>query len=80
MYEFQTTIGSGKAVVTVNYEADDGEANSLEVLLGGIDISDALTDDQLMELDMECQAHYDQAMQDANDDAAIDAYIQAHDY
>lgn len=80
MYQFDTTIGSGKAVVTVNYEADDGEANVWKILLGGIDISDALTNDQLMELDMECQAHYDQAMQDANDDAAIDAYIQANDY
>lgn len=79
-YEFNTTIGSGSAVVTVTYTIDDDLASADRVLFNGVNIADALSDDQLSELDMECQAKYFEACQEEKQDVADEAseYFRAY--
>lgn len=72
-YEFNTTIGSGSAVVTVTYTIDDGLASADRVLFNGVNIADALSDDQLSDLDMECQAHYIKECREYAEDVADEA-------
>jgi hypothetical protein len=74
MTSIQTTIGNGKAVVTVNYGTEEGVAGVLEVLLGTTNIFDALSEDQILDLEMECQADYDEQLERRREDFAIDRY------
>lgn len=79
-YELQTTIGSGRAVVTVTYTVDDSQASADRVLFNGVNIADALSEDQLSELDMECQAFYLKECRQYNEDADIEAYEYSRAY
>ena len=55
-YEYNTLIGDGRAVVSVQYEIngdlDDFDIEIMEVLLGKVDVIDCLLTQQIVELEM----------------------------
>ena len=72
-----TTIGEGAAPVVCRYSFDsDGDLDALLVMMQDVDISAALTDQQLGELEDECRKAAEAEYEDGKDDARIDAYIE----
>ena len=77
MRTHETTIGEGSASVTCGYEFDDdGDLDDLEVMLDGVNIVQALTLQQLAELEDKCRASAKADFESSKDDARIDAYIE----
>lgn len=72
-----TTTGEGNAPVKCIYHFDsDGDLDALEVLLQGVDIKNALSDQQIADLEESCRAHAKSDYESSKDDARIDAYIE----
>jgi len=77
MNTHETTIGEGDASVICHYSFDsDGDLDELIVMMQGVDIKDALTDQQLGELEDECRAALKADYENTRYDAAIDAHIE----
>ena len=77
MRTHETNIGEGDAPVTCHYEFDsDGDLDSLQVMFNGVDIVDALTDQQLGLLEDICRSAAKGDYESSKDDARIDAYIE----
>ena len=77
MSTHETNIGEGDALVTCHYEFDsDGDLDSLQVMFNGVDIVDALTDQQLGLLEDICRSAAKGDYESSKDDARIDAYIE----
>ena len=73
----ETTIGDGGAQVTCRYHFDsDGDLDELQVMFCGVDIKDALTDQQLGELEDECLKSAMEDYEVRKYDTAIDTYIE----
>ena len=77
MRTHETRIGEGDANVTCHYHFDsDGCLDDLEVMFQGVNITDALTDQQLADIESEC---LDSALSDYEErkhDTAIDNHIE----
>ena len=70
-----TTIGEGAAPVVCRYHFDsDGDLDHLYVLFQGVDIKEALTDQQLGELEDKCRAALESDAKDAEYDRGQAAY------
>ena len=70
-----TTIGEGSAIVICHYHFDsDGDLDTLRVMFEGVDIRDALSDQQLAELEDECRAALASDAKDAEYDRGQAAY------
>ena len=77
MRTHETTIGEGPAYVTCGYEFDsDGDLDDLEVMMEGVDIVQALTLQQLAELEDKCRAAAKADYEERKWDAKIDNYIE----
>lgn len=77
MRTHETTTGEGDAPVTCRYHFDiDGDLEELEVMLNGVDIVDALTIQQLDEIEAECRAAAEADYEESKDDARIENYIE----
>lgn len=77
MRTHETTIGEGDAPVTCRYHFDiDGDLEEIEVMLNGVDIVDALTIQQLDELEDECRAAAKTEHAESRYDTAISNYIE----
>lgn len=77
MRTHETTIGENSASVICNYQFDDeGDLDVMQVMLGGVDIVDALTLQQWAELEDKCRAAAQADYEDTRYDARIDAYIE----
>ena len=73
----ETNIGEGDAPVTCHYSFDsEGDLDALQVIFFGVDIKDALTDQQLGELEDECRIAAKVNYDETKDDTAIDNYIE----
>lgn len=70
-----TTIGEGDDSVECRYHFDsDGDLDTLRVMFEGVDIKDALSDQQLGELEDECRAALASDAKDAEYDRGQVAY------
>lgn len=77
MRTHETTIGEGAASVTCRYHFDsDGDLDELEVMFFGVDIRDALTDQQLGEIEDECRAAAEADYEESKWDTKIDNLIE----
>jgi len=75
MRTHETTIGEGSAYVTCGYQFDsDGDLDDLEVMFQGVNITDALSDQQLAELEDECRAALESDAKDNEYDRGQVAY------
>lgn len=73
----ETTIGEGNASVICHYSFDsDGDLDDLKVMMQGTDIRDALTDQQLGELEDECRKAAEADYEESKLDAKIDNLIE----
>ena len=80
MRTHETTIGEGGANVTCNYHFDsDGDLDDLEVMFHSVDIKDALTDQQLGELEDECRAAAEADYEESKGEALISRYLSRLD-
>jgi hypothetical protein len=80
MSTHETNTGEGGASVTCHYSFDsDGDLDGLIVMMQGIDIRDALSDQQLAELEDKCRAAAKADYEETKDDSRIDAYIYERD-
>ena len=77
MRTYETTIGEGAASVTCNYEFDsDGDLDALTVMIGGVNILDALTCQQLADIEGECRSDAKADYENTRYDTAIDNHIE----
>lgn len=77
MRTHETTTGEGDAPITCRYHFDiDGDLEEIEVMLNGVDIVDALTIQQLDEIEAECRAAAEADYEESKDDARIENYIE----
>ena len=65
-YEYNTLIGDGRAIVTVNYEIN-GDRNDfvievMSVYCEGVDVFDCLLIQQIVEVEMEISKHHNKLM------------------
>ena len=73
----ETNIGEGDAPVTCHYEFDsDGDLDSLQVMFNGVDIVDALTDQQLGLLEDICRSAAKGDYEEQKWDTKIDSIIE----
>ena len=76
-YTLNTTTGQGAMPVACNYEIDsDGNVNLLSVIYQGIDILDAITEEQADVLVDSCAYDYEQLAREANEELAIEQHLQ----
>ena len=67
----------GDASVICHYEFDDdGDLDTLQVMFNGVDIVNALSDQQLAELEDKCRAAAKADYENTRYDTAIDNYIE----
>ena len=77
MRTHDTKIGYGNAAVTCRYHFDDdGDLEDLQVIYGGIDIVDALSEPQLDEIERECRSAAKTEYEESRYDTAISNYIE----
>jgi hypothetical protein len=77
MRTHETTTGEGSASVICHYEFDsDGDLDALQVLFNGVDIVDALSDQQMGRLEDVCRAAAQADYEDTRYDTRIDAFIE----
>jgi len=77
MRTHETNIGEGDAPVTCHYEFDsDGDLDALQVMFNGVDIVDALSDQQMGRLEDICRAAAKADYENTRYDAEIDNYIE----
>ena len=77
MRTHETTICEGSAYVTCGYQFDsDGDLDGLEVMLDGVDIVQALTLQQIAELEDKCRAAAKADYEESKWDAKIDNLIE----
>jgi len=69
--EYQTLIGDGRAVVTVQYDIDgdpdDFNIDIMEVMLDKTDVFDCLLTQQIVDLEMEIIKHHEKLMSGMGD-------------
>ena len=77
MRTHETTIGEGDASVICHYEFDsDGDLDALQVMFKGVDIVDALSDQQMGALEDKCRAAAKADYEERKWDAKIDNLIE----
>ena len=77
MRTHETTTGEGDAPITCRYHFDDdGDLEELQVIYGGIDIVDALSEPQLDEIERECRSAEKTEYEESRYDTAISNYIE----
>ena len=77
MRTHETTTGEGDAPITCRYDFDDdGDLEELQVIYGGIDIVDALSEPQLDEIERECRSAAKTEYEESRYDTAISNYIE----
>ena len=77
MRTHETTIGEGDAPVECHYQFDDdGDLETLQVMFNGVDIVDALSDQQMGLLEDICRAAAKADYENTRYDTAIDNYIE----
>ena len=77
MRTHETTIGEGSASVICHYQFDDdGDLDALQVMFNGVDIVDALTLQQLADLEDECRAAAEADYEERKFDTKIDNLIE----
>ena len=77
MRTHETTTGEGDAPITCRYDFDiDGDLEELQVIYGGIDIVDALSEPQLDEIERECRSAEKTEYEESRYDTAISNYIE----
>ena len=77
MQTHETTIGEGSAYVTCGYQFDsDGDLDTLNVMLGGVDIFQALTYQQIAEIEDKCRAAAKADYEERKLDTKIDNLIE----
>ena len=73
----ETTIGEGDASVICHYQFDDdGDLDALQVMFSGADIVDALTYQQLAELEDKCRKAAKADYEERKWDTKIDNLIE----
>ena len=77
MRTHETTIGEGNAPVTCHYDFDsDGDLDALQVMFNGVDIVDALNDQQMGLLEDICRAAAKADYEEQKWDTKIDSLIE----
>ena len=77
MRTHETTIGEGDAPVTCHYHFDlEGDLDEVQVMLYGVNIVQALTLQQLAELEDKCRAAAKADYEERKHDTAIDNHIE----
>ena len=80
MRTHETTIGEGDASVICHYEFDDeGDLDTLSVMFNGVDIVDALSDQQMGELEDECRKAAKADYEESKGEALISRYLSRLD-
>jgi hypothetical protein len=80
MRTHETTIGEGAASVTCHYHFDaDGDLDGLNVILEGVDIILALTEQQLAELEDKCRVAANADYEEQKGEALISRYLSRMD-
>lgn len=76
LYSHWSTTGEGGAVVECRWDfSNDGDIESLQVWMGATDIFKALTLDQILALEEDCQAAAKTRYQEDMADAAINRFL-----
>ena len=72
-----TTTGQRAVIVTVNYRmTDDGDIDLCSVMFNGIDILDAIAEEQADALGDSCAYDYEELAREANEELAIEQHLQ----
>ena len=74
-YSLETSTGAGSAPVTAKFNvSSDGEVEDMQVWMHGRNITKALTEDQITEIEYDCFVDYLKEAKERNAELRIEAY------